>query len=154
MNIDRHTNLIIALINGKAEEQASLLEAAFEMILGPVRTSKGGFTRWHDKWFAFEKMLRAGAFESAAIMLIPADAGYELMVGLPDGPKGFVSHQFKIDWDDRNCLPAAMPALALAAAAVQAHAVRTIDAEPSEVLEAIAAAIEQDAALVRHSANS
>lgn len=154
MEIDRHTDLIIKLVNGEAEEQTDLLKIAFELVLGPVRTEKGGFTRWHDKWFAFEKMLRAGAFESAAIMLVPAEAGYELMVGLPDGPKGFVSHQFKIDWDDRNCIAAEVPALALAAAAVQAHAVRTLDAEPSEVLEAIAAAIEQDAALVRHSANS
>jgi len=56
---------------GERSDQEQLLTEAFEAIKGPLSTRKGSIVCHHPEWFAFQKMLRALAYESAALALVP-----------------------------------------------------------------------------------
>jgi len=53
------------------DEQEQLLTEVFEAIKGSVQTRRGSLVSFHPDWFAFQKMLRALAYESAALTLVP-----------------------------------------------------------------------------------
>lgn len=56
-----------------ADDQFRVLMLAFEIIKGPIKvTGANGTVRYNKDWFKFKGMLAAEAYESAALMLIPA----------------------------------------------------------------------------------
>ncbi len=118
----------------RAEEQRELLIAAFETFKGPRDSYvPGRIRRWHPQWFAFEKMLNAEAFESAAMTLVPEGGSFQVSRGMDADRTGFAN--ISVAGDDPAVEPkdfhafAATPALALTAAALRALAARAGEAE-------------------------
>lgn len=55
-----------------ADEQATLLIEAFDLIDWRSKPGRSaGITQHNPRWFKFDKMIRAEAYESAAMMLVP-----------------------------------------------------------------------------------
>lgn len=71
MKSEPYITLIDRCEPGVADDQAQLLFDAFELLKGPRQTRKGAIVHHHPEIFAFERMVRANAFESAAISLLP-----------------------------------------------------------------------------------
>jgi hypothetical protein len=62
-----------------ASEEAAILIEVFEALKGPMRTElRHGLWRWNEGGQAFWRMIRANAFESAALTLLPAGFVFEL----------------------------------------------------------------------------
>ncbi len=143
MKLNELATLVQRLAIAESGQQADLLKECFEATLGPIKTSsRSGLQRYHDQWLAFDKKLRAEAFESTAMMLVPEGEGYELIHKIAAQTTGFATCDDKIERGDRHCISAKTPAMALAAAAVQAHAVRSFAHDPERVLFEIAEALE------------
>lgn len=115
---------------GSAEQQADLLADAWDA-LGPI-------ARWSAPQVRrFGMMIDAGAYESAALMMVPEDSGFQIDNGLSHwialGDKAALCGRATIDypkpdydgngdsWISVRVL-AATPALALTAAALRARA--------------------------------
>ena len=82
-------------------DTAALMEAVFESVKGPIRTSpRPGTTQWHDNWFDFRMNLRNLAWESAALMLMPPLAdngvGWHTFLAAQD------RHSGRWNWELRN----------------------------------------------------
>lgn len=103
-----------------AEQQAPLLIEAFDLTNWRSR-AKGRLVEHNPQWWRFDKMIRAEAFESAAMTLVPE--GHDTQVHLffgRDGEGSAIVTPLK-----RIGLPrifAATPALALTAAALRSRA--------------------------------
>lgn len=121
-----------------ADETASLLIEAFD--LTNWRTKRNGSLVTHNpEWFAFDKLIRAGAFLDAALTLRPEDwrIGFEENASCDEPGKSYAwcwpfESTYDPDWqmgqEGQQSNPdgqkgyAATPALALTAAALRARA--------------------------------
>jgi hypothetical protein len=116
-------NALIALAErveaASADEQATLLIEAFDLIDWRSKPGAAGSVRYNPRWFKFDKMIRAEAYESAAMMLVPEGMGY----GVADPKNGVRPSGLIFDGQglaiERR---AATPSLALTAAALRARA--------------------------------
>lgn len=76
MSAEPYLTLIERCEGGERCDQAQTLLDAFELLRWPRQTRRGPLVTHHPEIFAFEKMLNANAFESAALSLLPPEGAW------------------------------------------------------------------------------
>ena len=100
MKSEPYLSLIERCECAERSDQAQILADAFALLKGPPQTRRGSIVQHHPQLFAFEKMVRAEAFESAAIFLLPegaiwrrySDFGASVYAASPYNAKAQVRH--------------------------------------------------------------